>query len=367
MTTKKRIGVGVILFVALVVVLLWWRSRSAPVATNERNRQGTLTTQPTANAETKKDASDAASPPVIAAPPTQKPSPELKRTFQTLNHNPIEFYGRALDQFGGPVAGAEVSGVVLYNTGTKAGEKENKTTTDAEGYFQFTNLEGQDLGVSITKDGYDYRSRNSSFSYSYFEAVHKRHIPDPKNPVVFTLWKKQGAEALVHYDIARDVPADGTPIRINLEKGKTGGAEADLVVSISRTPLRQRREVQGYEWKATVDVIDGGLVRADGQDYYNLAPESGYQPHYEYVQAAQNVREAQDGRIKWSWRGSIAETFFVTVRNGKYFARVNVEIMAKGDRDDGDNIGIVRTVVWLNPNGSRNLEFDRSKVIKVQQ
>jgi hypothetical protein len=288
----------------------------------------------------------------------------LKRTFKTLNHNPIEFYGRALDQFGNPVVGAEVSGVVLYNTGTKAGEKESKTITDAQGYFQFANLEGQDLGIGITKAGYEYRSRSSSFSYSYFEANHKRHIPDPKSPVVFTLWKKQGAEALVHYDKSWRIPANGSPARINLATGKTGSQEADLIVSVMRVPLHMRRGVRGFEWKASIEVIGGGLVRTGEHDYYNLAPADGYEPRFEYVQEPQNVRDAQAGLIKWTWVWSISESFFIASREGKHFARIEIRIQPNADRETGDDQAAVGVVVWLNPNGSRNLEFDRTKVIK---
>src|ERR1051325_6563197 len=39
----------------------------------------------------------------------------------SLNHQPIEFYGRVVDQFDAPVAGAEVRAQVIYNTGSRSG------------------------------------------------------------------------------------------------------------------------------------------------------------------------------------------------------------------------------------------------------
>ena len=289
----------------------------------------------------------------------QKPGSGLRLIFETLNHSPIEFYGRALDQFGLPVAEAEVQGVLLYNTGLKSGVKTVLTSTDSQGYFQFRGLAGQDLGIGISKSGYEYRSHHSSFSYSYFEADHKRHQPDSKQPVVFVLWKKTGAESLIHYDLDRDIPADGTPVRINLATGETGVSEADLTISVSRTPLRMRFGERDFSWSAMVDVEEGGLIRVGQLDYYNLAPELGYVPQFQFAQ------ESRPGGDEREWRESFSDDFFISSRGGKNFAHITLRILANADRAEGDDVAAVRTVVWLNPNGSRNLEFDPAKEIPL--
>ena len=293
-------------------------------------------------------------------PPTQKPSPELLRTFEKLNHNPIEFYGRAVDQFGEPVAGAEVRGTVLVNTGTHGGEMEVQTTTNAQGSFEFHGLKGQDLGIGIAKEGYEYHPRNTSFSYSYFEADQKRHIPDPKNPVVFPLWEKQGAERLIHYSTGMDIPADGSPVRIDLATGKVGGVQADFVITLKRTPLEMPSVTTGYAWIASIEVVGGGMIRAGERDYYNVAPETGYVSRFEYTQ--NEVEFAKLGAVKAEWRGLQKEDVFLTSAEGKRFARVRIAIYSYG-RNTNDTIGSVELTVWLNPNGSRNLEFDPKKAI----
>jgi hypothetical protein len=208
----------------------------------------------------------------------------LRASFQTLNDNPIEFFGRALDQAGAPVVAAEVKGTVLFNTGESSGERHVRTTTDAHGDFRFTGLQGQDLGIEIAKDGYEYHPRNTSFSYTYIEADHKRHIPDPKDPVIFPLWKKQGTEVLVHYQRVWRFPADGTPVKIDLLTGEADAREPDLVVSVSRNPLVIDFGAGGFSWKAVVEVVGGGLVATGERDYYNLAPESGYEARMEHYQ-----------------------------------------------------------------------------------
>jgi hypothetical protein len=295
------------------------------------------------------------------------PRQRLKHVFEVLNHNPIEFYGRAVDQFGEPIGAAEVQGSVLYNTGVRSGVTGARTITDMQGNFQFTDLMGQDLGIGIQKEGYEYHPRHTSFSYSYFEADHKRHQPDRNNPVVFLLWKKQGAEPLIHYDRVWRFSLTASPVKINLRSGEIDDTDADLVISISRNPLRMRYGQRGFAWNAVVEVVDGGLVQAGLIDYYNLAPEAGYQLRFEHTQEAQDLHEAQVGRLKWTWKESVADDFFISSHRGENFAHVVLRIRPNSDHREGDNEALVEAEVWLNPNGSRNLEFDPTKVIRLPQ
>lgn len=358
MSPQRRSAVIVVL-AGVLFLFWWWRAR----------RQEPLAEKPAPAQSAPQDASKEAATPTAtntspSAPPTQKPSPELRKTFETLNHNEIEFFGRAVDQFWEPVPAAGVEGIVLVNTGSQGGQMSRQTTTDAQGYFQFGGIKGQDLGITLTKDGYEYRRRSSSFSYSYFEADHKRHIPDPKNPVVFVLWKKQGAEPLIHYEQVWRFPVNVGPVKIDLLKAKLGQQQADLTVNVSRSPLTMRYGERGFAWTVSIDVEGGGLVRAGETDYYNQAPADGYEPRLEYAQEAQSVRDAQDGRIKWTWREGVADNFYLTCRNGKSYARIELRVKSNSDRKEGDNEALIAAKVWLNPNGSRNLEFDPAKAIK---
>lgn len=348
---------------AVLIAALWSWRQLTPKMPMPQSQAGTdpMVQQAATSGEQSSDASTPSQPTISH---THKPSPELKRAFEAINHNPIEFYGRAIDQFGEPVTGAVVTGSVLYNTGTKSGQTMISTTTDASGYFQFSGLEGQSLGVGISKSGYEYRRFNSSFWYSYFEADHKRHQPDQENPIIFLLWKKQGAESLVHYDKAWRFPVNAGPVRIDLVTGQLGGQDADLVVTISRTPLQMRYGQRGFAWKATIEVLGGGLIQAGQRDYYNLAPESGYIQHFEVTQEAQSVRDAQAEKIKWTWRESFSDDFFISSRDGQNFTRIKLRIRPNSDRKEGDNEALIAAEVWLNPNGSRNLEFDPAKAIR---
>lgn len=364
MSLKRRAAVIVLTVLAGALFLFWWWRvrRPEPWAKKPVPAQS-ASQQDVPEGTTVATVTNAS--PAPPPPPTQKPSPQLPRIVETLNHNEIEFYGRAVDQFGEPVPAADVEGVVLVYTGTRGGQMRRQTTTDAQGYFQFGGFKGQDLGIGIKKEGYEYRRKSSSFSYSYFEADHKRHIPDPKSPVVFVLWKKQGAEPLLQYEKVWRFPVNAGPVKIDLLKAKMGQPQADLIVNVSRSPLTMRYGERGFAWKVSIDVEGGGLVRAGEADYYNQAPAGGYEPHLEYAQEAQSIRAAQEGRITWTWRESVADTFYLTSRNGKNYARIDLRVRPNSDRKEGDNEALIAAKVWLNPNGSRNLEFDSAKAIKL--
>jgi hypothetical protein len=281
---------------------------------------------------------------------------ELKQTFETLNDNPIAFYGRAVDQFGAGVSNAAVTGIVLFNTGEHAGERRHVTTTDGDGYFQFTGLRGQDIGIQIDKAGYEYHPRNTSFSYTYLEADHKRHIPDPKSPVIFPLWMKQGDASVVQYrKTLWKIPADGSAVHFNLANGEVDRRDADLVLTLTRDPLRLPFGGRGFAWRVAVEVVGGGLVPAGERDYYNIAPEEGYQSIFEHSESAQSLPEPEQSSGKWTWRETWSGDFFTKSHGGRRYGLVELKVHAGPNRDN-EPYGAVEIAVRLNPNGSRNLE-----------
>lgn len=176
--------------------------------------------------------------------------------------------------------------------------------------------------------------------------------------------EKTGAEALIHYEKVWRFPVNAGPVKIDLLKAKPGQSPGDLTVNVTRNPLSMRYGERGFAWTVSIDVENGGLVRAEETDYYNQAPASGYQPHLEYTQEAQSIRAAQEGRITWTWREDVADTFYLTSRNGENYAKIDLRVRPSSDRKEGDNEALIAVKIWLNPNGSRNLELDPAKVIK---
>ena len=83
--------------------------------------------------------------------------------------------------------------------------------------------------------------------------------------------------------------------------------------------------------------------------YKNLALESGYQ----------NSRFFAQSKDDTNWTESLTKTFYVRLPKGQY-ARVFFDLTMNSVRPDTG----IRIETWLNPSGSRNLEFDETKAIK---
>jgi hypothetical protein len=130
---------------------------------------------------------------------------KLREGLSVLNDQRIVLFGKVVDQFGAPVANATVFGNILVYNGSKEGEEKLQTMTDAYGYFNISGYKGERLGVNIVKTGYRLVATNAPLIYSYMYPKEQRHVHDPNNPVVFTLWKNQGAENLNRSNSASSV------------------------------------------------------------------------------------------------------------------------------------------------------------------
>ena len=73
------------------------------------------------------------------------------------------------------------------------------------------------------------------------------------------------------------------------------------------------------------------------------APESGYQPEILY---RHDVADP-------NYVGQLKKLFFLKLRNGTAYARIDVELI--GMWNDSSAVFMKS---WVNPRGSRNLEFD---------
>ncbi len=262
---------------------------------------------------------------------------------------PIEFYGRVVDQNGKPVPNAKVRGsaeIVRYWMDQKW--RENFTTSDSDGYFHFSGLHGQSLVVSPSKEGYESNYSSMSFAYSSLTPEKERHKPDREMPVIFTMWKQQGPELLIKGDKFFGIKGDGTPFTIDLAKGRKSegrGTDGDLLVSISQPPRIESGKP--FDWSFRIEAIAGGLVEPTQKQYLNEAPDEGYQPDFS--------KELKATDHEWS--EVVRKTFYVKSRNGTQFASMVVEIHA-----NYQGAAVFSLHYFVNPkHGSRNLEYDPSK------
>jgi hypothetical protein len=266
---------------------------------------------------------------------------------------PIEFYGKVVDQKGEPVPAANVK-FVANDKPTGGRPSQFKREADNSGNFFLSNVAGLTLSVEVSKLGYrpippEYGKVTSSGIFDYgLSSAKGPHRPDRGNPVVFRLHKVDPQGPLVrieekHFRIARD----GSPLSISLDR--TGSRNHEVILRCWNTEVEGATQQQQYDWSFEISVAGGGLVRrSDELDFQ--APETGYVGKDQVVMT-HNLPLNQ-------WQSFAERSYFIFFDDGT-FARADMRIRAAGDH----------FVVWqsyLNPSGSRNLEFDAAKQIKAK-
>ncbi len=279
---------------------------------------------------------------------------QLMAKVKELYNTPINFWGRVVNQDGNPIESAQVTFSTLNKIGGQ-GTKYNRTT-DADGFFNITNISGAELLVKTSKEGFysPYETAQRSFKYDSPE-YGKHPLPTKSNPAIFTLKEKGVTEPLVKYTKGSKIPSSGASVGFDLKKGTVVTLEqADLIVSgyPNDKPTYQGKKNYpypwGYQWGYKLEVTGGGLIEKEGENYAFIAPESGYQKTFEFDMP-------QSGKDE-NWKSSDERNFYVILSNGTY-AEINFRCIPGGDRFmvvDG----------LYNPSGSRNLEYDKSKRIK---
>ena len=182
-----------------------------------------------------------------------------------------DFYGRVIDQYGQPVAGADVTVQVRLTNG-RGGTQKNQT--DAAGLFQVTGLRGQSLSIKPEKNGFQIEGHGVG--------QHNGTDTAPDKRAVFTMWKLTGPEPMIHeVNFFRKINPDGRMFTIDFLKNEiTEGTNVagDLIVQFQRQPQNNPRERP--DWSFVMTAIDGGFIGVTNDDYLNKAPESGYQRQY---------------------------------------------------------------------------------------
>lgn len=262
----------------------------------------------------------------------------FEKMIAGLNSRPLDLYGKVVDQDGQPVAGAQVKGGILLAVSQISSEsKEVVTETDAAGKFQFVGLHGMDFGVIVQKTGYELRSGTGWT---------KDYQPDPENPMIFTMWKLQGAEPMAHVKFDSRVPYDGTSATFDLLTGKKSDT-GDLKITLLRNPVQLKPGQDHYEWNVKIEILGGGIIQSHDPYPYE-APETGYQPEFDFAQT-------KDGQ---NWTRELQGVFYVHTATD--YGRVRIDLFTDAQRPDTG----LTVEAYVNPSGSRNLEWDSKNQIK---
>jgi hypothetical protein len=332
--------------VAIGGAVYYWRSTSEPQGQHSQASADAVSGSMQANSPSATGTTASST-----APPFKSKQQMLRGVLSAFNHQPIEFYGRVLDQSDMPVSGAQVNGQIIYNSGIASGVTRPKTVTDANGLFQFKGFQGRTLDFTIVKPGYQDTPEGDAFDFTKLVGEDERHHPDPRNPVVLRMWKLQGAEPLIVSGRRIDIVPDGRKVRIDFMTRRIVESGGDLVVFLKHD-MQEFHSVpkHPYDWEAEIAAVDGGLIEVKQRETNMLqAPADGYVP----VLFA-GMRASQQG-----WHGMVTKNLYAKTR-GNLYSRVQVIIQCTPTQKTSSV-----QVTWLmNPSGSRNLEDDPAKRIE---
>jgi hypothetical protein len=254
------------------------------------------------------------------------------------NHKSMDFYGKIVDQNNHPVEGVNVTaGVGTYDGPTRSGGQKYNTLSDAEGRFSFTGIHGAGSGYLLEKSGYEFNQRQP------FASRPRNYIPDQKNPAILSMWKLQGAEPMLRTQIQAGLACDGTPRRLDLITGRRD--TGNLVVALTRIPTNIDRG-RPFAWTLTLEISGGGLIETSDLYPYE-APPGGYKPSISITMPA-NTKQ---------WTPQVNRSYYIF--EGKNFGRITIDLMANYQPPPTH----FEVASYINPSGSRNLEFDQAKQI----
>ena len=272
---------------------------------------------------------------------------KMKQLLSVANP-PIEFYGRIVDQFDQPVSGVRVETYVAGLSPASFVTHEAKGGTnffssDANGWFVISGMRGESLSFTLAKAGYELAPQ-SPLGFGYGPSLPTHHVPNPTNPVVYHMWKRQGPAELKGFYNRGMIPSDGNSIWVSENSEKWSRAELpDSILKL--TVNRERRVVtfddkSHYQWGFEISLLGGGVQKTDDPFLYQ-APESGYS-------SVLSIRH-ETGDADWIWEQRIV--FYFKTRTGKYG---HGEMFISNWQNQSE-IYCELALTW-NPDASRNLE-----------
>ncbi len=306
--------------------------------------------------------------------------PSILRLLEMAESQPVVLHARLIDQTGAPLSGISVAAKVWSMTaGGSFYDKRDLGlfTTGADGTLHISGAKAGYLLVSVKDNAYflgdaRWASRDTSgliVRYSMNGSDRYWSVYGTQDePVIITVWKKEGPQALVSISGEVRMEYTGADFGIDLARGQIVKEGGDLRVNIEVEADVEKRKAQSdslgfFPYKVTVTVPDGGLSPylgfEDSQWFEGLMgiPDTAYDVH------------KLDGPTRNSDKGTMGVPFmgFVSLRKGSLLGRVQFYIgMEPFYRSDRGRVVVRFTEGLLNPSGSRSLEVDQAKLTKCR-
>jgi hypothetical protein len=345
----KKTAAILALLILFLVILVWWlgsRSATKPFAETPPADSAPVVTKITPSAPREMQATSGGPTGASAAKP--KVTAQLQQIMNDANR-PISFFGVVIDQDANPIPGVKVT-LQIRRTKEVGPVGIGDTfdypflTTDEDGRFTLTGANGALLAIkSLEKPGYEPSLKALRSSYWYWREPKDAFHPNAERPEVFRMWKKTGAERLVDLEKMTRIPYDGTPVTFDLLTGDKVQFRGDIRVTLERNPHQITYGQRNYEWTLTVAAVDGGVVESNDEQMYR-APADGYQSQLVVHMSAEDQ--------KWTDEKSVA--LYFKSRGGKHYGSLKIDVMVGSDKPTTG----LSFRSFVNPNGSRNLEYD---------
>ncbi len=281
-------------------------------------------------------------------------------------NKPVVFHGRVLDQDDEGIPGVEVqlktSRMYKDPGGGRYGQDrfDFSVETGGDGKFSVEGFNAIDIDVYnlVKKD--------------YIQSPHVRQKHSTQrgawgsreNPVVFRMWRSQGAEPILPASGFARLASDGTPETVDLLAGGSRSVTDPVIFSVLRDDAAATKE-QGeygakfkYDWRFEVEVPGGGIILVDAEQAY-FAPEKGYE--------RKAVYEVRKDSKDWSAEKELKA--YIVTGNPNRYSRASLTIATF----DGERDGKLEPTIRLNyefhtnPSGSRNLEYDPEKDVRLME
>lgn len=156
----------------------------------------------------------------------------------------------------------------------------------------------------------------------------------------FRLKQKGVAEPLVHIKKAFRISKDGTRVYVDLLQGRISNADQGHAKVECWTFDHERDSAKRHDWKCRISVSRGGLLESTN-DFDFVAPTAEYRPT-ELIEMPKTLEK--------EWKSEARRGFYVKLGTGTY-GRMSFTMIAGGDH-------FFEIESFVNPTGSRNLEFD---------
>jgi len=283
---------------------------------------------------------------------TEEITEEVKKKRKIWNaayNNPINFWGKVIDENGDPIEGAKVELSVLDDPswsfdGTSSSTY--KVKTDPQGRFELLGKKGASVYAVASQEGYaqyvDSKKGNlSSLSIQYFEEENtnmRYKQPTEDTPTTLILRKKNSIASLSHDSKGNvDISRTGDTEEILLK-----AKEKEIKIKIrcwSSAPVPFKYDQ--YDWRAEIEVV-GGKLQPITKEAAIEAPEDGYEDLYK-------ISMGKDMEPK-DWKAANVRTdqFWIQLDDGT-FAKSHIKIRTGRKHQ-------VHVEVWHNPDGTTNFE-----------